>query len=317
MTEVLFFPKLDLVFNLSKIAFSVGPINVYWYGILITIGFVLAVGYLVLMSPKFKINLDDVFDVIVYSVIGAIVGARVYYVVFNFELYKDKLIDVFKIWEGGIAIYGGIIGAFCVAIAMLKKRKVKIWPCLDLAVGGLLLGQAIGRWGNFVNIEAFGSNTDTVFGMTSRSIQNYLFGVAPKLAKEGIIIDPLKNVHPCFLYESIWCLLGFVVLNIIIFKFNYIRDFENSENSEIQNNTQINKHNIYPGELTLIYFIWYSTGRFAIEGLRVDSLMLGNFRVSQILSLILVIGSLLAFVFLRLKRRNKDNKQREEINQTE
>ncbi len=334
MTEVLYFPKLGLTFNLSKIAFSVGPIKVYWYGILITLGFMLAIGYVTLISKKFQIKLDDVFDIIIYSVFGAIVGARAYYVVFNFRLYKDNFLDVFKIWEGGIAIYGAIIGAFLVAIVMLKKRKMDVLPSLDMAVGGLLLGQAVGRWGNFVNMEAFGRNTDMFLGMTSRSIQRYLFEVAPVLAKQGVYVDSAKSVHPCFLYESVWCLLGFIIINFVIFKFNYKRDYKNfngkidvddgltnkrenlngnlcchvcecgvNQNNETKGNDR--KINIYPGELLLIYFIWYGTGRFFIEGLRVDSLMMCGVKISQLLSLVFVAFSILFFVILRLIRSQK------------
>ena len=276
MKEILYFPKLNLMFNLSRVAFNLGPFKIYWYGILITIGFILGFSYMSIMSKRFKLTIDSIIDIIIYSVIGGILGARTYYVTFHFDFYKDNLLDVFKIWEGGIAIYGGIIGAFLVGIIICKKRKLPVFQITDLAVGGLILAQSIGRWGNFVNIEAFGKNTNLIFGMTSVSIQNYLFKAASRLANEGVIIDPAANVHPCFLYESFWCLLGFILIMTITLNMNY--NIKDNDNKEEKNH----RLNIYPGMITLIYFIWYGAGRFVIEGLRVDSFMIGSVRVSKL-----------------------------------
>lgn len=299
MKEILYFPKLNLMFNLSRVAFNLGPFKIYWYGILITIGFILGFSYMSIMSKRFKLTIDSIIDIIIYSVIGGILGARTYYVTFHFDFYKDNLLDVFKIWEGGIAIYGGIIGAFLVGIIICKKRKLPVFQITDLAVGGLILAQSIGRWGNFVNIEAFGKNTNLIFGMTSVSIQNYLFKAASRLANEGVIIDPAANVHPCFLYESFWCLLGFILIMTITLNMNY--NIKDNDNKEEKNH----RLNIYPGMITLIYFIWYGAGRFVIEGLRVDSLMIGSVRVSKLLSLILVVISILLFFICILKNREK------------
>lgn len=300
MKEILYFPKLNLMFNLSRVAFNLGPFKIYWYGILITIGFILGFSYMSIMSKRFKLTIDSIIDIIIYSVIGGILGARTYYVTFHFDFYKDNLLDVFKIWEGGIAIYGGIIGAFLVGIIICKKRKLPVFQITDLAVGGLILAQSIGRWGNFVNIEAFGKNTNLIFGMTSVSIQNYLFKAASRLANEGVIIDPAANVHPCFLYESFWCLLGFILIMTITLNMNY--NIKDNDNKEEKNH----RLNIYPGMITLIYFIWYGAGRFVIEGLRVDSLMIGSVRVSKLLSLILVVISILLFFICILKNREKN-----------
>ena len=307
MKEILYFPKLNLVFNLSRVAFNLGPFKIYWYGILITIGFMLGFSYMSIMSKKFKLSIDNIIDVIIYSIIGAIIGLRTYYVAFHFDLYKNNLLDILKIWEGGLALYGGVIGGFLVGIIMCKKRKLPVLQVTDLVVGGLILAQSVGRWGNFVNVEAFGKNTNSIFGMTSVSIQNYLFKVAPKLANEGIIIDPTANVHPCFLYESFWCLLGFILIMIITLNMNYnIKNSDNETNDETDNDKE-KKHklNIYPGMITSIYFIWYGTGRFFIEGLRVDSLMIGSLRVSKLLSLIFVVIFILLFFICILKNREK------------
>lgn len=290
MKEILSFPKLGLAFNLSRVAFSIGSFNIYWYGVIIAVGFILGFFYVSCVSKKFGLETSDIIDVIAYSFFGGIIGARAYYIIFNFDLYKKNILDVFKIWEGGIAIYGGIIGSFLVGIIFLKKRKIKILPVTDAIVGGLILGQAIGRWGNFVNIEAFGSNTDNIFGMTSVSIQSYLLKIAPKLLKQNIVIDPTGNVHPCFFYESVWCLLGFIIIALITF------------NSDYNNLKKSKKINLCPGILTLIYFIWYSCARFVIEGLRVDSLMLGNIRISQLLSLVILVACLILLVLIYIKK---------------
>lgn len=298
MKETLYFPKLDLVFNLSRIAFAVGSVKIYWYGIILTLGFILGYIYIAVMSKKFGLKMDDIIDVIVMSIVGGIVGARIYYVAFNFNLYKNNLWDVFKIWEGGIAIYGGIIGAFLVAVFLCKRKNIEILRLSDLVVGGLILGQAIGRWGNFVNIEAFGKNTNSIFGMTSVSIQKYLYQVAPDLSKLGLNIDPTGSVHPCFLYESFWCFLGFLLILILSTKFDYWNISNDNKDGKTKESTlSIKKRELYRGELTLIYFAWYGLGRFWIEGLRVDSLMLGNIRISRLVSLILALVSILYLVF--------------------
>lgn len=292
MKEVLRFPKLGLSFKLSRVAFSIGSINIYWYGLLIAIGFILGFSYVTKVAKKFNLKTDDIVDVVVYGLFGGIIGARAYYVIFNFDFYKNNILDIFKIWEGGIAIYGGLIGAFLVGIIVAKKRKIKILSLTDTVVGGIILGQAVGRWGNFVNIEAFGSNTDNIFGMNSISIQNYLFKVAPKLLEQNIVIDPTGNVHPCFFYESTWCLLGFIMIAFITLNSDYNKNTE----------TKSKKICLVPGELTLIYFIWYSFARFIIEGLRVDSLMIGRIRISQLLSIIILIFSSISLVYLYIKK---------------
>ncbi len=315
MKEILYFPKLDLKFNLERVAFSIGFVKVYWYGILITIGFMLGMVYVSLLSKKkFGLKMDDIIDIIIYSVIGGIIGARFYYVVFNFNFYKHNIWEIFKIWEGGIAIYGGIIGAFLVGIIICKKRKVPVLPMLDLVVGGLILGQAIGRWGNFVNIEAFGKNTNLPWGMTSVSIQRYLAENMQKLTSQGVNIEISGNVHPCFLYESIWCIIGFFLILFITIKSNYIYSGYNTTTVADKNdcsnveNVKKKKWNIYPGDLVLVYFIWYGFGRFIIEDLRVDSLMVNNIRVSKFLSAVLILTSIGLLIISRWLKNRSYNK---------
>ncbi|MCI9455467.1 MAG: prolipoprotein diacylglyceryl transferase [Oscillospiraceae bacterium] len=287
MTETLSFPGLGWEFHLSRAAFTIpigeNGITVYWYGILIALAFLSAVFYAFRRCATFGINADRAIDVVLVSAIGGILGARIYYVLFTWDYYKDNLGEIFKIWHGGIAIYGGVIGALLVGALMCKIRKVRFLPMADMAVGGILLGQAIGRWGNFVNIEAFGSNTTLPWGMTSPSIVSYLSGMKEELSKIGVEIDPSMPVHPTFFYESLWCLIGFGLAAYFAGR----RRFD--------------------GELLLFYAAWYGTGRAVIEGLRTDSLMLGTIRVSQLLAILCVIASALIWIAVRSKIKSSND----------
>ena len=282
MTEALSFPGLGLQFEINRVAFTVGDRPIYWYGIIIAAAFLIGAIYIMNRRKKFGLDGDRVMDVVLGGVLLGIVGARIYYVLFSWATYRDNPVSVFYIWEGGIAIYGGIIGGVIGAMLMCKWRKVKLLPLLDLVAGGLLLGQAIGRWGNFVNMEAFGRNTDAAWGMTGPSIVWYLKNHVADLTRIGVAVDPAQPVHPTFLYESMWCLLGF----LFIVWFTSRRRFD--------------------GELALIYLGWYGLGRFYIEGLRTDSLLLGTMRVSQVLALVCVIISVfvLTIILSKIRRAN-------------
>ncbi len=223
--------------------------NIYWYGIIIGFGFLLAVYYAMRRCKQFGLTQDNVLDMLLAAVPSAIVGARLYYVVFNAENYlaPGKWGNIVKIWEGGLAIYGGIIFAVIALIIVCKARKIPILPMLDIGGLGLLIGQAIGRWGNFMNREAFGGVTDV-------------------FCKMGFIIgNDVIYVHPTFLYESLWNIVGFIILHFVSKKF---RKFD--------------------GQIFTMYIGWYGLGRFMIEGLRTDSLYIGNsdIRVSQLLALV-------------------------------
>ena len=282
-SETLSFPGLNLEFTLRREAFSIGPFTVYWYGIIIALAFVAGIAYVLRRTKQFGLDPDRVVDVLLGSIVGGIVGARLYFVAFSWDLYKDDLLSIFKIWEGGIAIYGGLIGAFLVALLMCKLRKVPVRPMFDLAAAGIMLGQAIGRWGNFVNIEAFGGNTTLPWGMTSPSIVRYLTENQAALESIGMTVDPNLPVHPTFLYESLWCLVGFVLLAVYT------------------------KHRRFDGEIFLFYTAWYGIERFVVEGLRTDSLMIGRVRVSQILALLLFIASIAIWLTVRSRiRRSND-----------
>lgn len=276
MEEIVTFPRLGLEFTIHPVAFTIGNFSFKWYGIIIAVGLLLAVIYGLRRAPRFGLDPDRVIDVILAGTVGGIVGARLYYVAFTWDYYKDNLGEIFKIWNGGIAIYGGIIGAFLVGTLFCKLRKVKILPMYDLAAGGFLIGQAIGRWGNFINVEAFGGNTDGLLGMTSPKIESYLRANMAELSSIGMQIDPTQPVHPTFLYESLWCALGFI---IVLF---------------------LTKHRRFDGSLFLFYIGWYSLGRYNIEGLRTDSLMWGNYRVSQMLALFVFVAAILAWLVVRI-----------------
>ncbi len=257
------FPGLNLNFKVYPIAFRVGAITVHWYGIILCVGFLLAIWYGLANCKRFGIDENSLIDATMVGLVCGIIGARLYYVLFfpGDTFWKDP-IKILHINEGGIAIYGGIIGGLCGGLLVAKKKKLNLLAALDLAALGFLIGQGIGRWGNFMNQEAFGSQTDSLFRMVSENTG----GLA---------------VHPCFLYESLWCLLGFIILHLWRTKF---RSFD--------------------GQIFLLYLIWYGLGRFFIESLRTDSLILPgvNLKVSQVVAIVTaLVGIVLLFKFRKQK----------------
>ena len=280
MLETVSFPGLGLSLEVSRVAFSIGNYNIYWYGVTFALGFLLGVGYFYRRARKFGVHPYDGVDVILWAVVGGVIGARLYYVAFQWDRYKDDLLKIFAFREGGLAIYGGVIGAVLVGWLVCRLKKARFLPILDAGLTGLLLAQGIGRWGNFFNQEAFGCNTTLPWGMTSDSIAAYLFNHAEELAAQGMMVDPTVPVHPTFFYEFVWNILGFLFLAFIL--------------------TPRRK---YDGQVTLGYMAWYGLGRFFIEGLRTDSLMLGQYRVSQMLALCLCAGSLLLMAVLHARMK--------------
>lgn len=281
---VVYFTGISRGFTVSSIMAQFNlfghDITIRWYGAIIAFGFLLAVLFGGRMAYKWKINLDKMIDVLIYSTIFAIIGARLYYCIFEWDRYKDNPADIIKIWEGGLAIYGGIIGGIAAAFVVCKVRKLNFYNLLDLAGMSLLIGQGIGRWGNYANQEAFGTNTDLPWGMWSAKTALYINNNQALFAEKGIEMDPNLPVHPTFLYESIWCILGFFVLYIITKKFRR-----------------------FSGQTFLCYGVWYGTGRMIIEGFRTDSLYVGNtsIRVSQLLSAAIVLVCLTALIALTVK----------------
>ena len=279
-----YFDGLGIDFNLPSVAFSIFGYQIHWYGIVIAFGFALAVLYGGRMAYKWKMSLDGMTDVLIFGTIFGIICARLYYVAFEWDYYSQHLNEIVAIWNGGIAIYGGIIGAIFGAAIGCKVGKINFLNLLDLGSLGLLIGQGIGRWGNFFNQEAFGTNTDTaLFRMWSPKIRDTLIATADSLADKGITVDPNTAVHPTFLYESVWCLLSFVVLHIVV--------------------TRLRK---FKGEIFMLYGVLYGAERMIVEGMRTDSLYIANttIRVSQLLSAIIVVVSLvfLAYFMARVKQ---------------
>ena len=289
----IYFPKLGWRFHIDPTAFKIGNFEIQWYGIIITVGLLLALIYCFPKMRRFGLDSDRAVDAVIGGVLGGIVGARLYYVLFNLDEYKKDsfgatLKEVFNIRGGGLAIYGGIIGALTVGLIICKIRKVKMLPMLDITVLGFLIGQGIGRWGNFTNQEAFGKNTSNFLGMTGGRIQDTIFKNTSFITDDSDKwsgIEPLQTVHPCFLYESLWCLLGFVLL------------------------AWYSKRRKYDGQILLMYLSWYGAERFVVEGLRTDSLYIGNsdLRVSQVLSAVIFVTSvILQFVFFFRYRRDPE-----------
>ncbi len=255
------FPGLGWSFDVSPIAFSIGDFSIYWYGIIIAAGFILAVIYCMRIAKKHNVNEDKLLNCVIVGLITAIIGARLYYVFFSWDSFKNDPIKILNIHQGGLAIYGGLIGALIGGLTVAKIQKMKILPILDVAVLGFLIGQGIGRWGNFMNQEAFGSETDLPWRMVSERTGGF-------------------GVHPCFFYESVWCLLGFVILH-------FVRK----------------KHLKYDGQIFYMYLVWYGFERSIVEGLRSDSLYLpfAPIRVSQLLSAVLFLTGLVLLIVNRKK----------------
>ena len=269
MTDVISFPGLGLEFEINRVALSLGSIDIYWYAVLIATGFMLAMLFAFKNAKRFGIDGDRIVDVIFFAMILGIIGARAYYVAFQWDMYKDNLAEILNIRGGGLGFYGGIIGGVLGLIIGCKVRGQKILPFLDVAGGAVLIGQGIGRWGNFVNSEAFGCNTDLPWGMTSPKIAAYIARHSEETM--GAVMDPSLPVHPTFFYESLWCAIGLLAFCCVMKK----RKFD--------------------GQMFLFYLGWNGFGRMLIEGLRTDSLMIGPFRVSQLLGALMFIFAVCAY----------------------
>ena len=283
---------------LDPIAFSIGSLKVHWYGLILGSAALVGLLFAIWEGKRFRIPQEFFMDLLLFGVPSAIIGARIYFVAFKWEDYKDNLLDVFKIWNGGIAIYGALIGAIICAVIFVRKRGYNFWRIADICAPGLIVGQLIGRWGNFVNQEAYGGPTTESFLRDNLHLPSFIVN---QMYVQGTF------VHPTFLYESVWNLVGLVLL-IVLRRQKFLR----------------------AGELFASYFIWYSIGRFFIEALRTDSLAFqgaswlasfvnglwtpmpwfgfeqgylapsyGNVRISQLLAILIV---LIAVVFIIVRR---------------
>ncbi|EAC4037082.1 prolipoprotein diacylglyceryl transferase [Listeria monocytogenes] len=252
---------------LDPVAIQIGSISVKWYGVIIASAVVIALLLALSEANKRKMDKEIIVDLLIWAIPISIISARIYYVIFEWDFYKNNLGEIVKIWHGGIAIYGALIGAVLTAIIFSRIKKISFWQLADVVAPSLIIAQAIGRWGNFMNQEAHGAETTRSF-LESLHLPDFIIN--------QMYIDG-AYYQPTFLYESLWNVLGFIVLLII-------------------RRTKIRR-----GELFLGYVIWYSFGRFFIEGMRTDSLMWGDFRVSQVLSLLLIVLSIGIIIYRRMK----------------
>lgn len=253
--------------NIDPVAFRIGPIEVAWYGLIIVIGMFLAVWLSMKEANKRGIGEDFIVDLAFWIIPAGIIGARIYYVLFELPTYLADPIRMFYFWEGGLAIYGGLILGFITVYWYSQKKNVPLWLLVDILGPHVMIAQAIGRWGNFVNQEAHGSEVSRQF--------------LERLQLPEFIIEQMNiggsYYHPTFLYESVWNLVGFTILMVMRSKDKLL----------------------IRGEALLGYLGWYGLGRFFIEGMRTDSLYIGDFRVSQLLSLVLFFGSIGLIVYRR------------------
>lgn len=260
---------------LNPIALRLGPIQVHWYGVIIASAVVIAVALAIREGQKRGIRPDDIYDMILWALPFTLIAARTYYVIFQWSYYSQHPSEIIRIWDGGIAIYGGLIGAGIVVVLFCRSRFIPTWLMLDVAAPTVIMGQGIGRWGNFMNQEAFGRVTSLSF----------LQGLhLPEWLINQMYIQGAYR-QPTFLYESVWDLLGFVMLMVTRHRTNWYKQ----------------------GEVFLTYVAWYAFGRFFTEGMRTDSLMLFNvIRVSQALSVVLFFGSIGLMIWRR--RRHPENR---------
>ncbi|HCJ1301344.1 TPA: prolipoprotein diacylglyceryl transferase [Listeria innocua] len=252
---------------LDPVAIQIGSISVKWYGVIIASAVVIALLLALSEANKRKMDKEIIVDLLIWAIPISIISARIYYVIFEWDFYKNNLGEIVKIWHGGIAIYGALIGAVLTAVIFSRIKKISFWKLADVVAPSLIIAQAIGRWGNFMNQEAHGAETTRAF------LEDLHL---PEFIINQMYIDG-AYYQPTFLYESLWNVLGFIVLLII------------------------RRTKIRSGELFLSYVIWYSFGRFFIEGMRTDSLMWGDFRVSQVLSLLLIVLSIGLIIYRRVK----------------
>lgn len=284
------FGGINTAFDVSSVfcEFNIGDkfFSIKWYGVIIAFGFTLAALFGGRIAYTWRINLSKMVDVLIYGTFGGIIGARAYYVIFQWDYYSQNPAEIFQIWNGGLAIYGGIIGGLLAAFITCKVEKLNFYNLLDMVGMSLLIGQGIGRWGNYANQEAFGTFTNGNFGMMSSKVASYIASNPDKFGLEGItdvnayIEENNLFVHPTFFYEFAWCMLGFLVLYITLKKFRK-----------------------FSGQLFLSYGIWYGLGRTFIEGLRTDSLYIGDtsIRVSQLLSICIVAFCSIVLVAMLIK----------------
>ena len=294
MYHVTFNGLENVAFEFSPVAFTVFGKEIYWYGIVITVGIILSALYAFWRAKKLGIRLDDMYDYAIFIIIFGVIGARAYYVLTTLQTHQYKsFLDVIAVWNGGLAIYGGIIAGVITVIVVSKVKKIKILRVLDAIAPAVMIGQALGRWGNYFNQEAFGCNTALPWGMKSYVIQSagsgrtlegtveYLTSNKASIEAQGMTVDPQGFVHPTFLYECLWNIIGFIIINIFF------------------------KKRKYNGQMFLMYITWYGLGRAFIEMLRTDSLYIPGtpIRISMLVGFLCFAGGLAAMIVLGIKAK--------------
>ena len=253
---------------IDPVAIALGPLQVHWYGVIIGLAIILALYIAIRETEKRGLDKDVFMDLMLWAIPIAILSARLYYVIFEWNYYSQNPGEIIAIWNGGLAIHGALIGGVITAIVFTKKRQVSFWQLVDIAAPSIILGQAIGRWGNFINQEAHGGEVTRAF------LENLQL---PEFIINQMYING-AYYHPTFLYESIWNFVGFILLILL------------------------RKVNLRRGEMFLSYVIWYSVGRFFIEGMRTDSLMLTeSLRMAQTISAVLIIAAVVVLLYRRAK----------------
>lgn len=300
MERIVTFPGFGWEFHLDPVLLSItDSFGIHWYGVIIAAGFLLAVLWCCRQSRYFGIREENCLDVLFSAVPLSIIGARLYYVAFEFENYhvpgdwKATLIRIIRIWDGGLAIYGGLIAAILTTWVFCRVKKINFLAFVDMGCMGLLIGQLVGRWGNFVNVEAFGSLTDVPWRMAGPHVANYLLRTGQiDAAVQEQIIEGTLGVHPTFFYESAWNLIGLLLLAFVL------RDRRR-----------------FDGQMFFSYVAWYGIGRFWIEALRTDSLFIPGtgLRVSQVIALVSALASIAVILYMLLVK--KPDRSRLYVNQ--
>lgn len=258
---------------MNPIFLKIGNFEIRYYALFILISVILSYFILIKEGKKLNINKGFLENLMFWTIIAGFIGARLYYVIFNYNYYSSNISEIIKVWNGGLAIHGGLIGGFLGLTIYCKKYKVNPFRMLDLAVVPMILSQAVGRWGNFFNQEAHGAAT---------TLNNLKSMYIPEFVIKGMNIEGIYYI-PTFYYESIWCFIGFIIL-LILRRYKYLK----------------------VGQLSCFYLMWYSFGRFFIEITRTDSLMFYGFKVAQIISILLFAGSLIAYIILSKKSQFED-----------
>ena len=268
---------------MNPVIFNIGNFELRWYSVLIAIAVIIGYVLIINESRRFKIKKEFMFNMMFWTLIFAIIGARLYYVVFNLEYYRTNILEIFQIWKGGLAIHGALLFGAITIIIYCKKYKLRVGKILDIIVPALLLGQAIGRWGNFFNSEAYGSI------VTYQQLEN--IKIIPQFIIDNMFINGSYHL-PMFYFESLWCLLGFF-LSLFLRRRKYIKD----------------------GQLVAFYMMWYGVARFVIETFRTDALLFNGIRVARVVSVLMfVIGLVIQFIQSRKPKLDElYNKAEEEV----